>query len=315
MLVLLGFGILTLAALYLFHVNCAMKVVPEEARRLSPRRWTVEEARGAYQKCLEDPVDVINALPPKQSRRYVIVGGSGVYLKPALRSPTDRVLTPLFTTAGLVGGWIVSHLLARGEEPQTLRVLDLQAPQQEILDQGVGYTKTNVTDELAVTTAFEEPWPAAVALLHLTVFHTAATIRPSERLKTFLPLCGKVNIDGTRNVLNAAKKAGASCLISTSSGSVSLRRPGFWIAPWKKIPERAVQILHDGATLPQRHEDFFGNYAVTKAEAERIVRSADDPGSNFRTGCIRPANGIYGIGSDSSMSITGIYLREGGSPT
>lgn len=179
----------------------------------------------------------------------------------------------------------------------------------------MGFIKTNITDELTVTTAFEKLWPAAVTNLPLTVFHTAASIRPSERLKTFLPMCSKVNIEGTKNVMNAAKKAGASCMIMTSSGSISLRRPRFWIAPWQKTPNGAVQILHDGAILPQTHDEFFGNYAVTKSEAERIVRSADDPASNFRTGCIRPANGIYGIGSDTSMSITGMYLREGGSPT
>lgn len=177
------------------------------------------------------------------------------------------------------------------------------------------YVETNITDELAVTTAFEQPWPASVAKLPLTVFHTAATIRPQDRLEIFLPLCSRVNVDGTRNILNAAKQAGATCFISTSSGSISLHKPNFWIAPWTKFPKNIVQIISDEAKLPQRHDQFFGNYAVTKAEAEQIVRSADDPASNFRTGCIRPANGIYGVGSDASRTITGVYLRNGGSPT
>ncbi|KAJ5157415.1 uncharacterized protein N7482_008515 [Penicillium canariense] len=283
---------LVLAALYLYHVNAAMKRVPEEARKSSPHRWTVDEVKAAYKRTVEIPVDITSSLPPKQSRRYVVVGGSG-----------------------LVGGWIVSHLLARGENPASLRVLDLLSPTQDVLDQGVAFVKTDITDELAVTTAFEQPWPASVANLPLTVFHTAATIRPSERLETFLPLCAKVNIDGTKNVLYASKKCGATCFVSTSSGSVSLHKPGFWIAPWETVPRRAMQILSDDAKLPQRHDEFFGNYAVTKAEAERIVRSADDPANGFRTGCIRPANGIYGIGSDASMTITGVYLRSGGSPT
>lgn len=216
---------------------------------------------------------------------------------------------------GLVGGWIVSHLLARGEDPASLRILDLLSPTQDILDRGVTYVKTNITDELAVSTSFEQPWPESVARLPLTVFHTAAAIRPQDRLEMFLPYCSKVNIDGTKNVLNAAKKAGASCFVSTSSGSISLHKPNFWIAPWSKLPSRAVQVLSDDAKIPQYHDQFFGNYAVTKLEAETVVRSADSQTSNFRTGCIRPANGIYGIGSDAAMTITGVYLRKGGSPT
>lgn len=218
-------------------------------------------------------------------------------------------------TTGLVGSWIVSHLLTRGEDSAAIRILDLLSPRQETLDLGIDYIKTNITDGLAVTTAFDQPWPGSVTHLPLTVYHTAALIRPADRLECFLPLSTKVNIDGTRNVLHAARKAGATCFIATSSGSVSLHKPEFWIPPWEKLPRRVAQVLSDEARIPERHEDFFGNYAVTKIEAERIVRKADDPGSNFRTGCIRPANGIYGIGSDASTTITGIYLRTGGNAT
>ena len=124
-----------------------------------------------------------------------------------------------------------------------------------------------------------------------------------------------MNIDGTRNVLEASKAAGADIFIWTSSGSTALRRPTFWIAPWTRHPKRAVQVLNDSIKLPQAHEDFFGNYAVTKAEAELLVRAANDPSNNFRTGCIRPTNGIYGTGGDSNTAITDIYLHNGGAPT
>jgi hypothetical protein len=65
------------AALYLCHINHAMKAVPDEAAKLSPHRWTIEEIKEAYKKSLESPIDVTKSLPPKQSRRYVIVGGTG----------------------------------------------------------------------------------------------------------------------------------------------------------------------------------------------------------------------------------------------
>ncbi|KAJ5760578.1 hypothetical protein N7520_007734 [Penicillium odoratum] len=284
--------VLGLVVLYLRHVNTAMKKTPEEAHNLSPKRWTVDEVKSAYKKASETPVDVSKSLPPKQTRRYIVVGGSG-----------------------LVGGWIVQHLLCRGEDPSTIRILDLLTPTKEVLDLGVTYIKTNITDKLIVDTVFEQPWPQSVSKLPLTVFHTAAIIRPQDRLEAFLPLCSNVNVEGTRNVLNAAKANGVSCFISTSSGSVGLHRPNFWIAPWDSLPKRAVQIISDDGALPQRHDEYFGNYAVTKIEAEKLVRASDDQASNFRTGCIRPANGIYGIGSDVAMTITGVYLRSGGSPT
>ena len=173
-----------------------------------------------------------------------------------------------------MGGWIVQHLLSRGESPSAIRILDLQPPTEEIVQLGVRYIKTNISDELAVNTAFEEPWPESVSQLPLTVFHTAAIIRFQDRLKILLHLHNKVNVDGTRNLLTAAKNNGASCFISTSSGSISLQSPSFWIAPWAKLPTRIAQIINDSIPLPQRHEDFFSNYAVSKVEAQQMVCSA-----------------------------------------
>lgn len=70
---LLGLG------LYLLHVNSVMKTVPPEAKEASPRRWTVDEIKDAYKKAIENPVDVNKSIPPKQTRRYVVVGGSGTF--------------------------------------------------------------------------------------------------------------------------------------------------------------------------------------------------------------------------------------------
>ena len=71
---------LGLATLYLYHVNSAMKVVPEEVHKSSPHRWTIHEIKEAYKKSQESPVDVSRSIPPKQSRRYVVVGGSGMLI-------------------------------------------------------------------------------------------------------------------------------------------------------------------------------------------------------------------------------------------
>ncbi|KAL4780939.1 hypothetical protein BJX76DRAFT_28034 [Aspergillus varians] len=292
MLVIILLCIAVFGILYLHHVNSAMCNVPQEARNLSPHRWTVDEIMAAYKKAINGPIDVVESLPPRQGRRYIVVGGSG-----------------------LLGNWIVSHLVARGEDPAAIRTLDLQPPRRQLLDLGVIFVKTNIVDEIAVQSAFSQPWPDPVADLPLTVFHNAAVIRPADRHKTFLPICRKVNVGGTINVLNAAKEVGASCLISTSSGSVCMRRPTFWIAPWTKSPKYFVQVLSDATKPPREHDQFFGNYPISKLEAESLVRAADDIKTNFRTGCIRPANGVYGIGSEISATLVGLYLKMGGCPT
>ncbi|RAK95105.1 putative 3-beta hydroxysteroid dehydrogenase/isomerase family protein [Aspergillus ibericus CBS 121593] len=280
-----------LALLYLYHVNRGMKSIPDEVLRITPHRWTPEEIKAAYEEAIRNPIDVRKSLPPKQNRRYIVVGGSG-----------------------LVGSWMARHLLMRGEDPSAIRILDLAVPPRDLLDQGVTFVQTNITDEQATIDAFVQPWPETVAHHPLTVFHNAAVIRPGERHQAFLPLCRNVNVTGTVHVLHAAKQSGASCFISTSSGSICIHSPSFWVAPWHKTPKNFVQVVTETSPLPQAHADFFSNYAVTKAEAERIVRAADDPTTNFRTGCIRPANGIYGIG-DTDGSLTGSYLRNGGSPS
>ncbi|KAL3493093.1 hypothetical protein BJX62DRAFT_90594 [Aspergillus germanicus] len=281
-----------LGILYLYHVNRAMCIVPEEARRLSPHRWTVDEIKAAYKQAVHTPVDVTKSLPPRQNRRYIVVGGSG-----------------------LLGNWIISHLIARGETPAAIRTLDINPPSRALLDLGITFVRTNITDPAAVESAFSQPWPPIVAGLPLTVFHSAAVIRPAERHEAFLSLSRNVNVGGTINVLNAAKQAGATCFISTSSGSVSIRRARYWIAPWEQTPKHFVQAVSDTTEPPKQHDQFFGNYPVTKLEAEHTVRAADDLASGFRTGCIRPANGIYGIGDEASTSISGMYLRMGGAPT
>lgn len=210
---------------------------------------------------------------------------------------------------------MVSQLLLRGEEPSAIRVLDIRAPAREFQEQGIAFIKTNVADEASVTAAFAQPWPQHVVQRPLTVFHSAAVIRPFERLVDALPLCTRVNVDGTKNVLKAAREHGASCFVSTSSGSVVLHRATFWIAPWVKYAKRMVQVVSDSTPIPQTHDGFFGNYAVSKSQAEGIVREADDPQSNFRTGCIRPTNGVYGIAMDVTTTVPGQYLSKGNVPT
>ncbi|KAI3400488.1 hypothetical protein diail_3109 [Diaporthe ilicicola] len=282
-------AVVALLFLYLYRVNQAMRNVPEVAHAWRGRPWTEEEIQETYERMSSSqPIDFAKALPPKLERRYIVCGGSG-----------------------LVGGNIVLNLLSRGQPPSSIRILDFSRPARSDMTHGqvadVDYAKTDVTDPASVEAAFAKPWPSDVERLPLTVFHTVAAIRPGERSLFLWERTSRVNIDGTQNVLDAAKAAGADVFVATSSASVSLRPARFLIPPWRSQPYGYYQICDErDFDKPLRpHGDFFSNYAYSKAIAERRVCAANGPG--FRTGCIRPGNGIYGQPTDV---ICGSMLRQ-----
>ena len=214
----------------------------------------------------------------------------------------------LYSQAGFLGGWIVLHLLSRGEDPRRIRIVDIRRPVRQDLLEGpatqVDFCKADVSDAASVDAAFRKPWPDTHdgPEPEITVFHTAAIIRFYERSPQLQPYSDGVNVKGTENVLSAARKIGASTLVYTSSGSVAVRSNRFFRWPWEGTVEHAVQVItEDDKHVPKRHEDFFSNYAVSKWKAEGLVRAADRTPSGhrtLRTGSIRPGNGIYGTGGD-----------------
>ena len=122
-------------------------------------------------------------------------------------------------------------------------------------------------------------------------------------------------MDGTRNILAAAKESGASCFVATSSGSVGAGVPNYFPLPWQtgkdvfQFRENADPLGPLEAPL----ETFPICYTWTKAQAEKLVREATS--DSCPTGIIRPTNGVYGTGIDQSSSLTWDYLRRGGGPT
>lgn len=215
--------------------------------------------------------------------------------------------------AGFLGGWIVLHLIRRGEDPRRIRILDVRRPVRADLCEGpakdVDFVKVDISIAETVEEAFRKPWPRLPSenpdepLPELTVFHTAAIIRFFERHPELMPSSERVNVVGTQHIIDAARHAGASALVYTSSGSVVVNRTRFWLWPWETEPKKFIQVVTDDDNLlPKRHEQFFSNYAASKMQAERLVRAADrtpsDAHGQLRTGCIRPGNGIYGAGGD-----------------
>mgnify|MGYP001327276781 CR=1 FL=1 len=165
--------------------------------------------------------------------------------------------------------------------------------------------QTDISSAAATERAFSKPWPAEVAHLPLTVFHTAAVIVPSDRSKLVYGLCDAVNVRGTQHVVDAARRAGADVLVSTTSASISIRPVELWVPPWRLLrgegPRRFWQALDERDFFEplREHEEFYANYAASKARAERIICEANS--SEFRTGCVRPANGVYGNFTDNTV--------------
>ncbi|KAJ7487813.1 3-beta hydroxysteroid dehydrogenase/isomerase family-domain-containing protein [Mycena latifolia] len=263
--------------------------IPKDALAFSPARCTPEDVHETAAQLLKSPISIVDQLPPKTGRRYIVVGG-----------------------AGFLGGWIVMQLLERGEDPRRIRVIDIRAPVRHDLTTGrakqVHFIQADVSDAAAVAAAFNAPWPDDDAS-QITVFHTAANIRFYEKSLSLLPNSARVNVVGTQNIIDAARSIGATAMVYTSSGSVSVRSTRFLLWPWESAPRHFVQAINeDEAIVPKRHHDFFSNYAVTKMEAERRVCAADKSASRdgvLRTGCIRPGNGVFGPGGDM---LCGSYL-------
>jgi nucleoside-diphosphate-sugar epimerase len=106
-----------------------------------------------------------------------------------------------------------------------------------------------------------------------TVFHCAAAMEfwNEERLHE------QVNVEGTRNVVQACKEEGVSCLVFISAAAVvSTGGP--------------IRALGENDQMPMRP---FGAYAQSKAAAERLVLSAN--GKDLRTVAVRPP-AIWGLG-------------------
>lgn len=186
------------------------------------------------------------------------------------------------------------------------------------------FIAVDITDAVALEAAFTAPWPSAsgAAAPELTVFHHVAEIRFYERLAQFLPKSERVNVQGTKNVIAASRAAGATVLIYTSSGSIGIHRTASFLWPWQSEPEKFVQIINDDESrLPTRDAEFFSNYAVVKAHADRLVRAADKSlldsrtatGAKkvMRTGVVRPGQGIFGPNDE----VVCVYLSRDSQPT
>ncbi|KAK3311091.1 uncharacterized protein B0T15DRAFT_60939 [Chaetomium strumarium] len=296
-----------LTAAYLVRLNQLLLRTPDEIAKLAPTtRWTTSLLRETYRRLEGRPITTSSyatRIPPRLERRYIVTGGSDA--------------------AGLVGGYIVLQLLERGQAPESIRIVDFRPPSRADMLRGpatgVDFVRTDISSAEATDRAFGKPWHPSTAGLPLTVFHTAAVIVPSDRSKLVAGFCDAVNVQGTRNVVEAARRAGADVLVSTTSASISIRPVELWVPPWKMCggaqPRHYWQVLDEEDFFEplRRHDAFYANYPASKAAAERIVCAANS--REMRTGCIRPANGVYGSATAPTDNTVAGALQKAVLPT
>lgn len=152
--------------------------------------------------------------------------------------------------SGYLGGAVASALAARGDEVRTLQ----RRPSGV---EGAVDVLGDVTDAARVRTAVE----GMDAVVHL-----AAKVSLAGAVADF----DRINVGGTRTVLDEARAAGVRRIVHVSSPSVA---------------HAGASLMGDPA-LPADPDHTRGDYARTKAAGERVALAADAPG--FAVVVVRP---------------------------
>lgn len=159
------------------------------------------------------------------------------------------MLAAITGASGLLGGNLAAELVAQG---WTVRATRRGSTRVDHLDDvPIAWVPGDLDDTAAMTEAFRG---ADV------VFHCAAMV---SILPKVTPAIRAANVDGTANVIAAVRAAGAKRLVHVSSvvavGLATGDAPATEDTPWNFAEEK----LADG-------------YAITKREAEEVVRAATD---------------------------------------
>lgn len=174
--------------------------------------------------------------------------------------PEQRILVT--GASGMLGAGVARALAARGDVVVVM--------QRRASGLGLSEVRGDVTDREAVQRAVA----GCDAVVHL-----AAKVSLVGDLDAFR----RVNVEGTRNLVEAARAAGVDRFVYVSSPSVA----------------HAGSALVGAGAGPADPEHARGPYARTKAEAELIALAADAPG--FAVVAIRP-HLVWGPGDEQLIA-------------
>jgi sterol-4alpha-carboxylate 3-dehydrogenase (decarboxylating) len=167
---------------------------------------------------------------------------------------------------GFVGSHVVQHLLD-GHDATEVHVL-ARRPDHNLMD-GARYHQADIARRAEVDAVFRDVWPTVV--IHVAAAHA---VGPSSK---DLPALLRVNVEGTRNVLEASQAVGARAFVHCSSPSVV--HTGL----------RSHELVDADETLPVLHMPRQRQvYSHTKGLAEELVLAANGL-NGVRTVSVRPS--------------------------
>ncbi|KAI9751657.1 MAG: hypothetical protein M4579_005962 [Chaenotheca gracillima] len=188
---------------------------------------------------------------------------------------------------GFLGHHIV-NLLHTSHSADQITVLDLHTTRNRLPETSkVQYIDADITSASSIRPVFERVKPNVV-------IHTASpTLLGADKA-----LMHKVNVEGTRILLEVAAQTGVKAFVYTSSASV--------------ISDLNRELINATEAFPYvPKEKQIEYYSQTKAEAEALVLAANrDPNPNMVTCALRPA-GIIGEGDVQIIPKMIKALRKG----
>eukprot|EP01059_Diplonema_ambulator_P021950 TRINITY_DN364_c0_g1_i4.p1 TRINITY_DN364_c0_g1~~TRINITY_DN364_c0_g1_i4.p1 ORF type:complete len:826 (+),score=269.08 TRINITY_DN364_c0_g1_i4:50-2479(+) len=187
--------------------------------------------------------------------------------------------TYLIVGVGFVGQRLVARLLERGETK--IRAFDISPHNPWEGNPHVTYIRGNVCKSEDVAKAMK-----GVDI----VITTFAAIRFWESLGMHTAISTKVNIDGTKVVLEEAKKAGVKTFVQTSTSNV-MATPTL-IAEYDARNGKPLVPMDESCPYATR-SNTHNHYSWTKAAAEKLALDANDNDGMMTAAC-RPCSAVYG---------------------
>lgn len=175
-----------------------------------------------------------------------------------ISSRTPSRLALVTGGSGFVGGHLIRRLLSDGWRVRALgRSAEARAAVQAL---GAEPVDGDLSDRDALIRGMD-----GVEV----VFHVAAHFK----LWGPPPLFRRINVEGTRNVVEAAERAGVRRVVYVSAAAVVMGRPEPMRGAMEDMP---------------RHKMPFAPYATSKAEAEEALLAANGRRAGLSTVAIRP---------------------------
>ncbi|KAF4785578.1 sterol-4-alpha-carboxylate 3-dehydrogenase [Colletotrichum scovillei] len=183
---------------------------------------------------------------------------------------------------GFLGSHIVEKLLAAYP---TARIAVFSRNPTTNTFPGVTYHAGDIASLDDVAKVFREVKPTVV-------FHCAGMMTVGRKVMTDA-FVRAINVDGTRHVLDEAKRAGVKVFVTTSSASVV-----------QKEMFRDIEGGDESLPIAEEGDDTLA-YPKTKAASDKMTLEYDDP-SGMRTCTLRPA-AVHG---ERDNDITPAILRN-----